>query len=58
LAGRLAGTVDVEDLPLLACSIQELASLLLFGEWAREQIVEKEGAQSFNRFLGQSCQTA
>jgi hypothetical protein len=58
LAGRLAGAVDVEDLPLPACSIQELASLLLFGERASEQIVEKEGAQSFNRFHGQSCQKA
>jgi hypothetical protein len=34
------------------------ASLLLFGERASEQIVEKEGAQSFNRFHGQSCQKA
>jgi len=58
LAGRLASAVDVEDFPPPACSIQEFTPLLLFSERASEQIIEKEGAQGFNRFHGQSCQKA
>jgi hypothetical protein len=33
---------------LSACSIQQLASLLLFGERAGEQILQKERTQGFN----------
>jgi hypothetical protein len=53
LAGRLSGAIDVEDLPLDACSIQQFASLPLFGERAGEQILQKEHAQSFNSRRGE-----
>jgi hypothetical protein len=36
LAGHLTCAIDSEDLPLYACSIQQLASLPLFGERASE----------------------
>src|SRR5262245_25731307 len=35
--------IDIEDLPLSASPIQQFASLPLFSERAREQIIEKEG---------------
>src|SRR6266700_5469375 len=58
LAGRLACAIDIEDLPLSTCSIQQLASLPLVGERASEQIVEKQGAQGFDWLHGQSRQKA
>jgi hypothetical protein len=48
LAGRLACAIDIEYLPQSTGSIQQLASLLLFGERTREQIVEEQGAQGFD----------
>jgi len=58
LAGRLACAIDIEDLPLDAYSIQQFASLPLFGERASEQIVEKQGAQGFDWLHCQSRQKA
>src|SRR6266581_1431028 len=58
LSGRFSGAIDIEDLPLSAGSIQQLASLLLFSERASEQIVEKQGAQGFDWLHCQSRQKA
>src|SRR6266496_673907 len=41
-AARQRALPKMEALPLPACSVRELTSLLLFGERASEQIVEKE----------------
>jgi hypothetical protein len=41
LASGLACAIDIEDLPLSACSIQQFASLLLFGEWMCPRIAQR-----------------
>ncbi len=58
LSGRFSGAIDIEDLPLSAGSIQQLASLLLVSSRASEQIVEKQGAQGFDWLHCQSRQKA
>src|SRR6266480_315295 len=47
LAGCLARAINVEDDPLVACSINKGACLSLVVQRAREQIGEKERAQGF-----------
>src|SRR5260221_841292 len=58
LAGRPSGAIDVEDLPLDARSIQQLASLPLFGERAGEQILQKEHTQGFDSRRGEAAKKA
>ena len=53
LASRSSRAIDVEDLPLDARSIQQLASLPLFGERAGEQILQKEYTQGFDSRRGE-----
>jgi len=58
LAGRPSGAIDVEDLPLDAGSIQQLASLPLFGERAGQQILQKEHTQGFDSRRGEADKKA
>src|SRR5712691_5759813 len=58
LAGRLARAIDVEDHSLPACSINQPAGLPCFVQWTREQIFEKERAQGFDRWLGETSKKA
>jgi hypothetical protein len=58
LASRLTRPIDVEDLPLSTCSVQQFASLLLLSERAREQILHKERAQGFNSLQGKDGKKA
>ncbi len=58
-AGRLTGAIKIKDHPGVSRSIRQPTNLLLggvAGEWATEQIIEKERAQGFNRCLGQRCE--
>jgi hypothetical protein len=58
LAGRLTGAIDIKDHPGASCSIHQtprFPSLLLVGERAAEQIIEKERAQGFDGCLSQRC---
>jgi hypothetical protein len=41
-AGGLTGAINVEDHPGVALSIHQPSGLLVVGEWASEQIIEKE----------------
>jgi hypothetical protein len=54
LASCLAGAIDVEDLPLSACSIQERTSLALCGERVGEQILQNERTQGFHNRRGEA----
>jgi hypothetical protein len=53
LTGGLARAVHIEDQPLAALSIPQPAQLLLFPQWASQQIGEKERAQGFDGFGSQ-----
>ncbi len=58
LAGRLTRAIKIKDHPGVSRSIRQPPHLLLggvAGEWATEQIIEKERAQGFNRCLSQRC---
>src|SRR5579859_5062530 len=55
LTDRLTRAVNVKDDPGIACWIQQASHLLVVSKRATEQIIEKEGAQGFNRRLGQRC---
>src|SRR5712691_3248732 len=57
-ACRLTRPIDVEDLPLSTCSVQQFASLLLLSERAREQLLHKERAQGFNSLQGKDGKKA
>jgi hypothetical protein len=54
LASGLTRPIDVENFPLSACSVQQLASLPLFGERAGKQILHKERTQGFNSHRGEA----
>src|SRR5258708_24646852 len=58
LAGSLAGAIDVKDHSLFACSINQSSCLPFFVQWAREQVFEKERAQGFDRWLGETGKKA
>jgi hypothetical protein len=58
LASGLTRPIDVEDLPLSTCSVQQFASLLLLSERAREQILHKARAQGFNSLQGKDGKKA
>jgi len=53
LPSRLPRAVDVKDHPAVSRSIHQPSGLLVVGEWASQQIIEKEHAQGFDRFLRQ-----
>jgi hypothetical protein len=53
LPGRFPRAIEVKDHPRLPCSIQQLSGLLVGGERTTREIIEKEGAQGFDRLLGQ-----
>ena len=58
LASRSSRAIDVEDLPLDARSIQQLASLPFFGERAGEQVLQKEYTQGFDSRRGEAGKKA
>ncbi len=49
LASSLARSIGIKDHPGVSCSIHQASGLFLEGSRATEQIVEKQGAESFNR---------
>src|SRR6266566_4851922 len=58
LAGGLSRAIDIKDESGLSLSIHKLASLPLWAQRAREQIVEKERAQGFDGLWGERRQKA
>jgi hypothetical protein len=58
LASGLTRPVDVEDFPLSACSVQQLASLPFFRKRTGEQILQKESTQGFNSPRGEAGKKA
>jgi hypothetical protein len=53
LAGGFTRPVEVKDRPGVSRSLHQPCGLLVVGQWASEQIIEKERPQSFDRFLPQ-----
>jgi len=58
LPGGLACAIDVEHFPQVPCSVGETAGLLLKVWLPLKQIFEKQRAQGFDCFPGQSGQEA
>jgi hypothetical protein len=52
LAGSFPRAVDIEHGPGVALSIHQSSGLLVGGQRTREQIIEKECTQRFDRSLG------
>ena len=55
LAGGFPRAVDVKYHPGVSRSIHQSSRLLVVREWAAQQIIEKERAQSLDRFCRQCC---
>src|SRR3954452_2854904 len=58
LPSGLPRPIDVKDHACVAFSIDKLAGVSLFVQWARQQIGEKERAQGFGSSRGQARQKA
>ena len=55
LASCLTRAIQIKDYPGISCSIRQASRLLVVGERATLQIIEKERAQGFHRCLSQRC---